>query len=141
MSETMAPKRPGVLSFVGILLYIKAVIALVVGIALLVEKDNIALQDVSGRGSDFLTSTAIGELIVALLLFLVASSIMSGAKWARFAVALVVGIRLALLTYWMIAHVGGGIHWNALLSAAFAIFVLWVLYGNEESQQYFEGYA
>ncbi len=78
-----------------------------------------------------LECVVIGEVIAAILLFLVASAIMSGAKWARVAVAIVLGIRLAFATYWMIVHIGGGLQWNAIVSAGIAIFVLWALYGNK----------
>ena len=94
MSETLTTQRPGVVTFVGVVLYIKAVIAVVIGLALLFDREREALQELTGRDADFLVGTAIGELIVALLLFLVASAIMSGQKWARIAVAIVVGRQL-----------------------------------------------
>ena len=40
----------------------------------------------------------------------------------------------------MITHVGGGLQWNAILSVGVGIIVLWALYGNEESDAYFEGH-
>ncbi len=97
-------------------------------------------MSVTGRDSDWLTGTAVGEIIMAVLLFLVAAAIMSGAKWARLAVAIVLGIRMAVAVYWMIVHFGGGLQWNALLTVGIGIFVLWALYGNDASERYFEGY-
>lgn len=140
MSETMAGRRPGVITFVGVVLYIKAVIAAVIGIALLVERNSSELQEAIGQDADFLLWSAIVELALAVLLLLVASAIMSGAKWARLAVAIVVGIRLAVVAYWLITHIGGAINWNAILSAGIGIFVLWALYGNDRSEAYFEGH-
>jgi hypothetical protein len=137
----MTARRPGVVSFVGIVLYIKAFMALVVAIAIFFNRDNADLAQITGRESDWLTGTAVGELIVAGLLFFVAWAIMSGAKWARLAVAIVMGIRMAVAVYWMIVHFGGGLQWNALLTVGIGIFVLWALYGNEASERYFEGYA
>jgi hypothetical protein len=133
--------RPGVLTFVGVVLYIKAVLAAVVALALVIERNNDELLSVMGQTTDTIWYTVIGEVIAAILLFLVASAIMSGVKWARVVVAIVLGIRLAFATYWMIAHIGGGLQWNAILSAGFAIFILWALYGNKDSEKYFEGAA
>jgi hypothetical protein len=133
--------RPGVLTFVGVVLYIKAVLAAVVALALVIERNNDELLSVMGQTSDTIWTVVIGEVIAAILLFLVASAIMSGVKWARVVVAIVLGIRLAFATYWMIAHIGGGLQWNAILSAGFAIFILWALYGNKDSEKYFEGAA
>lgn len=72
-------------------LYIKAVGVLVVGIALLVERNSSALLDGTGRDGDYLLGTSIGQFIVAPFLFLVASAITSCAKWARLVTALVEG--------------------------------------------------
>ena len=140
MSETMTVRRPGVVTFVGVVLYIKAAIAAVVAIALFFNRDNADFMSVTGRDSDWLTGTAVGEIIMAVLLFLVAAAIMSGAKWARLAVAIVLGIRMAVAVYWMIVHFGGGLQWNALLTVGIGIFVLWALYGNDASERYFEGH-
>ncbi len=131
--------RPGVVTFVGVVLYIKAILAAVVALALVIERNNDELLSVMGQTSDTILYAAIGEVIAAILLFLVASAIMSGAKWARLAVAIVLALRLGFATYWMIAHIGGGLQWNAILSAGIAIFILWALYGNKDSEKYFEG--
>ncbi|MGI9586430.1 MAG: DUF7144 family membrane protein [Acidimicrobiia bacterium] len=142
MSGTMsATPRPGVVTFIGIVLYIQAAIAAIVGIALLFDREREALQELTGRDSDFIVSTAIVEIVIAILLFLVASAIMSGAKWARILVAVVVGIRLVVVGYWLVTHLGGALNWNAVIYAGFGIFVLWALYGNDKSDAYFEGAA
>jgi hypothetical protein len=139
-SNTTINARPGVLTFVGIVLYIKAALAAVVALALLIERNNDELLSVMGQTSDTIAYAVIGEVLAAVLLFIVASAIMNGLKWARLAVAIVLGLRLAFATYWMIVHIGGGLQWHAILSAGFAIFVLWALYGNKESEAYFEGH-
>ena len=40
---------------------------------------------------------------------------------------------MALVARWMITHLGGGLRWSALLTIGLGIFVLWALYGNEQS--------
>lgn len=139
MSDISVARRPGVVTFVGVVLYIKAIMAAIVGIALLVEKDNSLLLEATGRDGDYIMGTAIGEFIAAALLFLVAWAIMSGFPWARMAVAIVMGIRIAMSAWWMITHFGGHLQWNAIVTIAIAIFVLWALYGNDKSDAYFEG--
>jgi len=137
MSETMtAPSRPGVVTFVGVILYLKAAIAVVIGIALLVEKDSVAAA--TGQDGDVLVTTAVGEFIAAGLLVLVAYMLLSGHNWARLAVAIVLSFRAAMATYWLITHPAGGIHWNALISVTIAVLLLGGLYWNEKSQEYFE---
>ena len=132
-------KRPGVVTFVGVLLAIGAVLNAAVGIALIVERNVTDLQEVFGvNDANVMVTTGVVELIIAGLLALVAWAIFSGANWARWAVAIVVGIRVAVAGWWLITHLDGGIHWNAILSIAFGIFILWALFGNRESNDYFE---
>ena len=132
-------KRPGTVTFVGVLLAIGAVLNAAIGIALIVEKDVEALQDIFGvTDPNVMVTTGVVELIIAGLLALVAWAIFSGANWARWAVAIVLGVRVAVAGWWLITHLDGGIHWNAILSIAFAVFILWALFGNKESSDYFE---
>mgnify|MGYP001820093162 FL=1 len=132
-------KRPGTVTFVGVLLAIGAVLNAAIGIALIIEKDVEALQDIFGvTDPNVMVTTGVVELIIAGLLALVAWAIFSGANWARWAVAIVLGVRVAVAGWWLITHLDGGIHWNAILSIAFAIFILWALFGNKESSDYFE---
>ena len=140
MTDLGTVKRPGVVTFIGVVLYIQAIMAAIVGIALLVEKDNSLLLEASGRDGDYITGTAIGEFVVAALLFLVAWAIMSGFPWARLAVGIVMGLRIAVSVWWMITHFGGHLQWNAIITIGIAIFVLWALYGNERSDAYFESH-
>ena len=132
-------KRPGTVTFVGVLLAIGAVLNAAIGIALIIEKDVEALQDIFGvTDPNVRVTTGVVELIIAGLLALVAWAIFSGANWARWAVAIVLGVRVAVAGWWLITHLDGGIHWNAILSIAFAVFILWALFGNKESSDYFE---
>lgn len=134
-------KRPGVVTFVGVLLLIGAALNAVVGLALIVERNVGELQDIYGTDGDGLLTTGITELIVAALLLLVGLAIFSGSNWSRIAVAIVLVIRVAVLGWWLITHLGGGLQWNAIINVGLALFILWALYGNKESQEYFEGAA
>lgn len=132
-------RRPGVVTFIGIILYIQAFAAAAFGIVTLIERNNAKLQAVTGQSDSELVVYAIVEFIFAVLLFLVASGVMSGAKWARILVALVVGFRIVAISWWMIAHHGGGIHTTGLVSILIYVFVLWALYGHKESDEFYEG--
>lgn len=134
-------RRPGVVRFVGIILYIQAFVAAAVGTVTLIERNNAKLQIVTGQSDSDLIVFAILEFIFAVLLFLVASGVISGAKWARMLVALVVGLRIVVISWWMIAHHGGGIHTSGLVAILIYVFVLWALYGHKDSDAFYEGAA
>ncbi len=140
MTEMLRERRPEVLTFVSIVLYIKTAIAAITGVVVLIKRNDATFQSTTGQTADELLIVALAEFVVAMLLFAAASGIMWGAPWSRLFVAVVLGVRLVVATYWLIAHTGGGLQWNAVISTGIAVFVLWALYGNEHSQRYFASY-
>ena len=101
-------RRPGVVSFIGIILYVQAFLAAIAAISLLIWRNDV-LDFLEKEGSPVtsgsLNGTVIGEAIAAVLLFAVGNGIMRGSN----------GYRLFV-----------------------GVFVLWALYANEESDRYFE---
>lgn len=132
-------RRPGVVTFIGIILYIQAVVAAAFGIVAFLERNNLEWQLKTGQSSNDLIVFAIVEFIFAVLLFLVASGVMSGANWSRILVAIVAGVRIVAISWWMLSHHAGGIHSAAIIQIAIYVFVLWALYGHKESNEFYEG--
>lgn len=143
MTEKQAavqPTRPAVVTLVGIVLFIWAAIAAIEAIALFLNRDADEWLAVYGD-SDEILILALIQAVIALALFAVGTGIMSGAKWARIAVAIVVGLRLAVLTWYMLTHLGvGAFTWSTIISLALGLFVLWALYGKDESVAYYDGF-
>jgi len=132
-------RRPGVVTFIGIILYIQAAVAAAFGIVAFIERDNLQWQIVTGQSDSDLIVFAIVELIFAFALLIVASGVMSGAKWSRMLVGIIAGFRIVAISWWMISHHAGGIHSAAIIQILIYVFVLWALYGNKESNDYYEG--
>jgi hypothetical protein len=141
-SAMIQAKRPGVVTLVGIVVYINAAIAAITAVAVFLNRDNSEWQSIYKASDSDLLTLAIIEGLVAILLFAVASGVMSGVKWARLAVAIVVGIRVAVLTWFMLTHLGAGAFtFGTVIALALGLFVLWALYGKDESVAYYDGYA
>jgi small-conductance mechanosensitive channel len=130
-------ERPGVVTFVGVLVLIKSGISLVIGSASFLARGSEQAAQ-AGLSDDTLLVTAASELFAALLLFFVAWYLLVGRSGARFLVALVIGLRLMLTVWTMLTHDTSAISSTGLISAAFSLFILWSLYGNERSKEYFE---
>ena len=135
--------RPGVVTFVAVIAYIQSFLAAVAAVSLLIWRDDIGdFLESQGAGhfnNNQLLSTAIGEIVVAVLLFLVAGGLMRGSKNWRIFVVIVEAIAMALAVYALIAHHTGGYTYRAVFTLGIGIFVIWALYGNKESQDFFEG--
>ena len=92
----------------------------------------------SPTGGGLLNGTVGGEAITAILLFIVASGLMRGSNGIRLFVAIVEFLSMGLALFILIAHNSGGYVFRAVFSLFVGIFVLWVLYGNDESDRFFE---
>ena len=147
MTESVTPtahvatRRPGVVTFIGVILYIQGFMAAIAAISLLIWRDDV-LDFLEKEGSPItgnaLNGTVIGEAIAALLLIAVANGIMRGSSGYRLFVAIVQGLSMALAVYTLIAHHVGGYVYRSVFALFVGVFVLWALYGNEQSDEYFE---
>lgn len=135
-------RRPGVVTFIGVVLYIQAVLAAIAAIVLFAFStrlvrvlSDITTEDVSAGG---LLLAGIGEVVVAVLLFYVAAGIMRGRDGARMFVAVVEGLRMATALFAMLYYHDGAFVENGIVTILIGIFVLWALYGNDRSDAFFD---
>ncbi|MEX0755180.1 MAG: hypothetical protein WD556_08715 [Actinomycetota bacterium] len=140
MSVSVA-RRPGVVTFIGIILYIQAILAVVAGVVMLAFKDRISdalEQGATALSNDSVLVSGIVELVVAVLLFAVAAGIMRGSRGWRTFVGVVEAIRMASALFLMIWHHSGGIVSSGFVTILIGVFVLWALYVHPASEEYFE---
>ena len=133
-------RRPGVVTFVGIVVYIQGFIAAAFAVVLFIERNNKQYQLATGQSDSDPIVNAIVEGLIALALFVVAAGLMSGSKGFRLFVGIVMGVRIVASAYWMLMRHAGGYDSAAIVTILVAIFVLWALYGHKESDAYFEGH-
>ena len=138
-SSISRTRRPGVVTFVGIVIYIQAVVALAYAIVAFIERNNAKLSLVTGQSSSDWIVTSIVEVLIAVALFAVGAGVLSGSKGARLLVAIVMGFRIVVSVWWMVTHHAGGFHSAGIMTIGVAIFVLWALYGHKESDEFYEG--
>ena len=140
MSTSPSDARPGVVTFIGVVLYIQGFLAAIAAASLLIWRNDIVdflEQEGSPVSDGVLTGTIVGEAVAALLLIVVGNGIMRGSRTWRFFVALAQGFSMAVAMYVLVAHHVGGYVYRAVFSLFVGVFVLWALYGNDESDRYF----
>ncbi len=135
-------RRPGVVSFIGVVMYVQAALAAIAGVSLIIWRNDVVdwLEQegapVSTDGT--ITGTIVGEFVVAVLLFLAAAGLMRGSRGWRMYVTIIQGIAMGVAVYTLIAHHVGGLVYRAVFSLFIGAFVLWALWGNDQSARYFE---
>jgi len=136
MSTSVAPGRPGVITLIGIIVWIQAMIAGIVSIASFVFRNDSDFQARAGQTADQLLTTAVLEGILAVVLVLVALGLMRGLAGVRTLVATVMVIRIGFGILTMISQTGGYVA-SAAVSVAVSFFVLWALYDHKDANAYF----
>lgn len=138
---TAGIRRPGVVTFIGVILYIQAVLAAIAAVMAIAYKSRLADAITSQGGVSFsednLIWLGIVEAVVAVVLFLVASGIMRGSRGYRLFVAVVEGFRMAMAFFYMLWHHDGPFVESGIVTLLIGGFVIWALY-HERADEYFE---
>lgn len=130
-------RRPGVVTFIGVIIYIQAAMALVAAVVMISFSAQTRVQETLGLTTADLVWSGVWEAVMAVLLLLVAGGIMRGSRGFRLFVAIVMGIRMVSAVALMLIHHTGGYLFNALTSVLIGVLVLWALYGYQPSDDYF----
>ncbi len=131
------PRRPGVITFIGVILLIQGFLGAVAAVVVIAFRNSDTIQEATNQTAAALTGAGIGEAIVALLYILVGFGILGGSRGARLVVAIVQALGMGFAIYLLLTHHGGGYTTRSFVTILIALFVLWALYGNDESDEYF----
>lgn len=137
-STTISHKRPGILTLVVIYLWVVAIAALLVGAILAIASfaDDVVAE--TGRTASEIRIMGFTELAIGVIVLITAIALSSGAKGARTLVAAVAVLRIAATVFLVaFAHTSGYLL-AGVLHILLPVFILWVLYGNDKVDAYFE---
>jgi hypothetical protein len=142
MGETnpLRPQRPGIVTFVGVVIYIQAILAAVAAILMMAFHGRL-LETLSGAievTSGALWGAAIAEALLAVLLLAVGAGVMRGSRGWRLFVLIVETLSVASAAWEIVFGYQGSLIYRAIVTFVFGIFVIWALYGNDRARSYFE---
>ena len=138
---TSITARPGVVTFIAVIMYIQSAIAVIAAVSLVIWRNDILdwlEQEGSPLSSGGLTGTIIAEFVIAVVLLLAAAGLMRGSNGWRLVIAIAEGLTMGVAVYTLISHHVGGYVYRSVFTLFVGVFVLWALYGNEQSERYFD---
>ena len=138
MTTGIAPRRPIRVTVLGVSGSIQGIVTLIVGIGLIAEHDDQDLLDHVDLGSDALLSTGLAALIIGALTLLLAIGLLRGAEWARLFIGILEVFHIGGGLYVLIAYEGSQ-RWSGLWAILIGLLVLWILFGSEKAEAFFEG--
>jgi hypothetical protein len=129
-------KRPGVITFIGVIMLIQATLTIVGGVVLLALNTQQRILDETGLSSSELVLSGIVSLVIGAIVLLVTLALLAGSRIARVLVTIVQVLVVAGAAWGMFAHHTGAYLFSGLLQIAIAVFVLWALY-NERADEFY----
>lgn len=137
MSMSATPGRPVGVTVVAVIVFIQAIIGTLVGIGLIVERNNDSLIEAIGQSSGQIQTYGWIAVIWGLVALLVAWSLWTGGGWARIFVAIVESLHIAGGVYLLFAWSGVYL-WQGVWQIIVGLVVLWLLF-NPRAEQFFAG--
>jgi hypothetical protein len=133
-------KRPGVITFIGVVMLLQAALGGVAGVVLIALQSNDSVLEATAATKSELVVQGVVALIVALIQLLVGLGILGGSRIARGIVAFVSILTVMAATLAMFTHHTGAFLYSGVLSIGISVFVLWALF-NEKSDEYYQAAA
>lgn len=129
-------QRPGVITFIGVIMLIQAALNLVAGVVMIALNSQQRIIDETNLTSGELITSGIISLVVGAIVGLVTLALLAGSRVARGLVAAVQVLLVISATWHMFFNHTGAWLFSGLLQVAIAVFVLWALY-NEKADAYY----
>ena len=130
-------RRPGAITFIGVILLLQAVFGGIAGIVLIALQSNASVLKATNATKSELLTAGIIALIVAAIQLLIGLGILGGSRVARGIVAFVQLLNVGAATWVMFTHHTGAFLWQGVITIGIAVFVLWALF-NEKADEYYE---
>lgn len=140
MTGATEPHRPVGVTILVVLLWIQAVLQVIAGAVLIFARNDADILGQADLGSGDMLALGIGAIIVGVITGLLANAIGRGSNFARWVVAVFAGLNL-ITGFVEIFSISGHLVASGLMTIVIALAVLYILFGERGSREFFEGSA
>jgi hypothetical protein len=130
-------ERPGGITLLVVLGWIQGLLALAAGLFLVLDKNSQELQDKAEMSSDQLVSTGVAAMVFGGAVLILASMLGRGNSVVRWLFGLLVVVNVGI-GIWGLFGLHGEQQLSAALSVVFGLLILWLLFGPERTDRWFD---
>jgi hypothetical protein len=130
--------RPGGVTLLMILGVANGLIAIAAGIFLILDRDETELLELTNMSENQHVTVGVGAIVFGVIAILLALALGGGSNVVRWLYAIVAMVS-AGFGVWGLFALHGEQQLSAAFQLVFAVAVLWILFGNPRSDQFFEG--
>jgi hypothetical protein len=129
MASTTPAARPGTVTFVVVLTWISAFLAIIGGILALTASDEVLIE--AGISSSSATTYGIVDIVLGVLIAFVAIGLAGGNNLSRFLITALMVLRIAVGIWAIVALPNGAV--TGVLVVAFALLIIVFLWNAKAS--------
>ena len=130
-------RRPGGITLLMVLGIINGLAGIGSGLFLIFDSDDQQLQDVANMSSSQLTGTGTGSIIGGVIILACALALGGGSSFVRWAYGIITVVNVSF-AMWGLFALHGEQQLTAAFSLAFGLMILWILFGSERTDRFFE---
>jgi len=140
MTGTAEPHRPVGVTILVVLLWIQAVLQVIGGAVVIFARNDVDVLNQADLSSGEMMALGIGVIIIGVITGLIASAVGRGSNFGRWVVAFFTGLSLIGGVIELFS-ISGHLIASGLMSIVVALVVLYILFGERGSREFFEGSA
>lgn len=130
-------RRPGGITLLMVLGVINGIAGIGSGLFLVIDSDDQKLQDVANMSSSQLTGAGAGSVIAGVIVLGCALALGGGSSFVRWAYGIITMVNVSF-GVWGLFALHGEQQLTAAFSLAFGLMILWILFGSERTDRFFE---
>lgn len=129
--------RPGGVTLLMVLGVINGLIGIGAGVFLMLDNDDAELQELTNLSSSQLTSAGIGSIVGGAIILVCAVALGGGSSFVRWLYGIITMFNVGF-GIWGLFALHGEQQLTAAFTTAFGLMILWILFGTERTDRFFE---
>lgn len=130
-------RRPGGITLLAVLGVVNGLASIGSGLFVMIDSGDQNLQDITNMSSAQLNGAGAGSVIAGVIVLVCALALGGGSSFVRWAYGIITMVNVSF-GVWGLFALHGEQQLTAAFSLAFGLIILWILFGSERTDRFFE---